>query len=76
MYTVIKQKFLNKDDSQLEEDFNAEFNPNDSNAMGGGNPGHRGGPKINNSEISSANNSQLMPQLSNARLMEGQNNYQ
>lgn len=76
VYTLIKQKFLNKDDSQVEEEFNAEFNPNDSNAMGGRNPGLRGGPKINNSENSSANNSQVIPQLSNARLLEGQNNYQ
>ena len=75
VYTLIKQKFLNKDDSPVEEDFGGEFNPNDSNAMGGGNPGNRGGPKINNSEVSSAaNNSQLMPYIYNAKLLEGQNN--
>ena len=74
-YTVIKQNFLNKDDSLLEEDFGGEDNPNDSNAMvGSNNPRVRGGPKINNSEVSSANNSQLIPPLSNARLLEGQNN--
>ena len=76
VYTIIKQKFLNKEDSVPEEDHNEEYNPNDSNAIGGGTPHNRGGPKINNSEISSANNSQLMPTLSNARLLEGHNNQQ
>lgn len=60
----------------LEEDFGVENNPNvdDSNVQGNSNPRLKGGPKINNSEISSANNSQLIPHLSNSRLMEGQNN--
>ncbi len=79
VYTLIKQKFLNKADSELEEDLNPENNQNvdDSNVQGGvKNLRIKGGPKINNSEISfgTHNNSQLMPHGGLGRISGDTNN--